>query len=142
MLYRTSPRCCAQMHLEPLSLTHASRTPSTPNMPTKDLSLLVYQKREGVSSISPRPWLIPCQPDASHTGQRKVSTFKLGKSDSLAAVIGISQGMADFLGPYGIRVNTVSPAVVASSIMGPDRIVSGVKRPVNGKWFIQFFFPL
>ncbi|WVW83253.1 hypothetical protein I302_105272 [Kwoniella bestiolae CBS 10118] len=38
------------------------------------------------------------------------------------AVIGISQGMADFLGPYGIRVNTVSPAVVASSIMGPDRI--------------------
>lgn len=32
--------------------------------------------------------------------------------------------MADFLGPYGIRVNSVSPAVVASSIMGPDRIVS------------------
>lgn len=70
-------------------------------------------------------------------GQRKVSTFTLGESDSLAAVIGISQGMADFLGPYGIRVNTVSPAVVASSIMGPDRIVSGVKRLVNGKWFIQ-----
>lgn len=31
--------------------------------------------------------------------------------------------MADFLGPYGIRVNSVSPAVVASALMG-DRLVS------------------
>lgn len=44
----------------------------------------------------------------------------------LAAVLGITQGMADFLGPFGIRVNSVSPAVVASSIMGPDRIVSAI----------------
>lgn len=41
-----------------------------------------------------------------------------------ATVLGISSGIADFLGPYGIRVNSVSPAVVASSLMGPDRIVS------------------
>jgi 3-hydroxyacyl-CoA dehydrogenase len=41
-----------------------------------------------------------------------------------AAVLGITSGMADFLGPYGIRVNSVSPAVVASGLMGPDRIVS------------------
>jgi 3-hydroxyacyl-CoA dehydrogenase len=41
---------------------------------------------------------------------------------SKTAVIGISQGMADFLGPSGIRVCSVSPAVVASGLMGPDRI--------------------
>lgn len=32
--------------------------------------------------------------------------------------------MADFLGPYGIRVNSVSPAVVASALMAGDRLVS------------------
>ncbi|KAJ0108349.1 3-hydroxyacyl-CoA dehydrogenase [Diaporthe amygdali] len=36
-------------------------------------------------------------------------------------VLGITGGMADFLGPYGIRVNSVSPAVVASALMG-DRL--------------------
>lgn len=41
-----------------------------------------------------------------------------------ATVLGITSGIADFLGPYGIRVNSVSPAVVASALMGPDRIVS------------------
>lgn len=40
------------------------------------------------------------------------------------AVLGISGGMADFLGPFGIRVCSVSPAVVGSALMGPDRIVS------------------
>lgn len=42
----------------------------------------------------------------------------------VATVLGITSGIADFLGPYGIRVNSVSPAVVASALMGPDRIVS------------------
>lgn len=41
----------------------------------------------------------------------------------VACVLGITGGMADFLGPYGIRVNSVSPAVVASALMG-DRLVS------------------
>ncbi|WWC94359.1 hypothetical protein V866_001201 [Kwoniella sp. B9012] len=41
---------------------------------------------------------------------------------SKTAVLGLSQGMADFLGPFGIRVNTISPAVVASGLMGPDRL--------------------
>lgn len=41
-----------------------------------------------------------------------------------ATVLGITSGIADFLGPYGIRVNSVCPAVVASALMGPDRIVS------------------
>ncbi|KAK6909916.1 3-hydroxyacyl-CoA dehydrogenase [Kwoniella mangroviensis CBS 10435] len=41
---------------------------------------------------------------------------------SKTAVLGISQGMADFLGPYGIRVNSISPAVVASGLMTPNRI--------------------
>ena len=41
-----------------------------------------------------------------------------------AAVLGITEGMADFLGPYGIRVNSVAPSVVASAMMGPDRVVS------------------
>jgi 3-hydroxyacyl-CoA dehydrogenase len=40
----------------------------------------------------------------------------------LAAVLGITSGAADFLGPSGIRVCSVSPAVVASALMGPDRI--------------------
>lgn len=40
------------------------------------------------------------------------------------AVLGISGGMADFLGPFGIRVCSVSPAVVGSALMGADRIVS------------------
>lgn len=39
-----------------------------------------------------------------------------------AAVLGITSGAADFLGPSGIRVCSVSPAVVASALMGPDRI--------------------
>jgi len=43
---------------------------------------------------------------------------------SKKCVLGITEGMADFLGPYGIRVNSVSPAIVASGLMGPDRIVS------------------
>jgi 3-hydroxyacyl-CoA dehydrogenase len=30
--------------------------------------------------------------------------------------------MADFLGPFGIRVNAVSPSIVASGLMGPDRL--------------------
>ncbi|BEI84667.1 hypothetical protein CcaverHIS002_0500680 [Cutaneotrichosporon cavernicola] len=38
------------------------------------------------------------------------------------AVLGISGGMADFLGPFGIRVCSVSPAVVGSALMGADRI--------------------
>lgn len=42
---------------------------------------------------------------------------------SKTAVLGISSGMADFLGPFGIRCCTVSPAVVASAMMSPDRIV-------------------
>ncbi|WVQ67494.1 uncharacterized protein L199_005694 [Kwoniella botswanensis] len=41
---------------------------------------------------------------------------------SKTAVLGITQGMADFLGPSGIRVNSVSPAVVASGLMSADRI--------------------
>ncbi|KAL7418291.1 hypothetical protein Q5752_006747 [Cryptotrichosporon argae] len=41
---------------------------------------------------------------------------------SKTAVLGITEGMADFLGPSGIRVNSVSPAVVASALMGPDRL--------------------
>lgn len=45
-----------------------------------------------------------------------------------AAVLGISSGMADFLGPFGIRVCSVSPAVVASNMMGPDRVVSTERR--------------
>jgi len=43
---------------------------------------------------------------------------------SKTAVLGISTGMADFLGPFGIRCCSVSPAVVASNLMGPDRLVS------------------
>jgi 3-hydroxyacyl-CoA dehydrogenase len=39
------------------------------------------------------------------------------------AVLGITSAMADYLGPSGIRVNSVSPAVVASALMG-ERIVS------------------
>lgn len=39
-----------------------------------------------------------------------------------AAVMGITSGAADFLGPSGIRVCSVAPAVVASALMGPDRI--------------------
>jgi 3-hydroxyacyl-CoA dehydrogenase len=46
----------------------------------------------------------------------------LATPDSLAAVMGITSGAADFLGPSGIRVCSVSPAVVASTLMGPDRI--------------------
>lgn len=45
-------------------------------------------------------------------------------ADQAAAVLGITEGMADFLGPFGIRVNSVAPAVVASALMGPDRLVS------------------
>lgn len=45
---------------------------------------------------------------------------------SKAAVLGLSGALADFLGPFGIRVNTVSPAVVQSALMGPDRIVSNL----------------
>lgn len=45
-------------------------------------------------------------------------------TDQTAAVLGITEGMADFLGPFGIRVNSVAPAVVASALMGPDRLVS------------------
>ncbi|OWZ65813.1 hypothetical protein AYX14_03211 [Cryptococcus neoformans] len=41
---------------------------------------------------------------------------------SKSTVLGITSGIADFLGPYGIRVNSVCPAVVASALMGPDRI--------------------
>lgn len=37
-------------------------------------------------------------------------------------MLGITQGMADFLGPSGIRVNAVSPSVVASGLMGADRL--------------------
>lgn len=37
-------------------------------------------------------------------------------------MLGITSGAADFLGPSGIRVCSVSPAVVASALMGPDRI--------------------
>jgi hypothetical protein len=37
-------------------------------------------------------------------------------------VLGITSGAADFLGPSGIRVCSVSPAIVASALMGPDRI--------------------
>lgn len=44
---------------------------------------------------------------------------------SKTAVLGVSSGMSDFLGPFGIRVCSVSPAVVASALMGPDRLVSG-----------------
>jgi len=45
-----------------------------------------------------------------------------------AAVLGITEGMADFLGPSGIRVNSVAPAVVASTLMGPDRLVCAMAR--------------
>ncbi|RSH77077.1 uncharacterized protein EHS24_003704 [Apiotrichum porosum] len=41
---------------------------------------------------------------------------------SKTAVLGVSSGMSDFLGPFGIRVCSVSPAVVASALMGPDRL--------------------
>lgn len=41
--------------------------------------------------------------------------------------------MADFLGPYGIRVNSVAPAIVASGLMGPDRIVRLLRRLIHGK---------
>jgi len=45
-----------------------------------------------------------------------------------AAVLGISQGMADFLGPFGIRVNCVSPAVVASALQTEERRVGAPRR--------------
>lgn len=38
--------------------------------------------------------------------------------------------MADFLGPYGIRVNSVSPAVVASALMG-NRLVGRAQKTVR-----------
>jgi 3-hydroxyacyl-CoA dehydrogenase len=38
-------------------------------------------------------------------------------------VLGITTGAADFLGPSGIRVCSLSPSAVASKIMG-DRLVS------------------
>lgn len=41
----------------------------------------------------------------------------------LAAVFGITSGAADFLGPSGIRVVSISPASVASKMTG-DRGVS------------------
>lgn len=41
---------------------------------------------------------------------------------STVAVLGISQGMADFLGPFGIRVNSVSPTVVDGGMMGDRRV--------------------
>lgn len=42
---------------------------------------------------------------------------------SKTAVLGISSGAADYLAPSGTRVNTVSPSIVASAMMG-DRAVS------------------
>lgn len=55
---------------------------------------------------------------------RRVGHFKRYQEyvDHVAAVMGITSGAADFLGPSGIRVCSVSPAVVASALMGPDRI--------------------
>jgi hypothetical protein len=41
----------------------------------------------------------------------------------LAAVLGITSCAADFLGPSGIRVNSISPSIAASKLMG-DRLVS------------------
>jgi NAD(P)-dependent dehydrogenase (short-subunit alcohol dehydrogenase family) len=40
---------------------------------------------------------------------------------SKTAVLGVSTAVADFLGPSGIRVNTVSPSIVASAMLG-DRL--------------------
>ncbi|WVR05531.1 hypothetical protein IAU60_002549 [Kwoniella sp. DSM 27419] len=54
---------------------------------------------------------------------------------SKAAVLGITQGMADFLGPFGIRVNAISPAVVASGLMGPDRLPYFLKELEAGVIF-------
>lgn len=55
---------------------------------------------------------------------RPVPARCLTYGPSKTAVLGISGAMADFLGPFGIRVCSVSPAVVGSALMGPDRIVS------------------
>lgn len=61
----------------------------------------------------------------------KVPARCLTYGASKKAVLGITEGMADFLGPYGIRVNSVSPSVVKSALMAADRIVSAhlVPRP-------------
>lgn len=53
---------------------------------------------------------------------RPVPARCLAYGATKTAVLGISSGMADFLGPFGIRVCSVSPAVVGSALMGPDRI--------------------
>jgi len=45
--------------------------------------------------------------------------------------------MADFLGPFGIRVNCVSPAVVASALQTEERRVSGSEAV---KLIIQPYF--
>lgn len=57
-------------------------------------------------------------------GPSKSTSTPIADTDEPAAVLGITEGIADFLGPFGIRVNSVAPAVVASALMGPDRLVS------------------
>ncbi len=42
-----------------------------------------------------------------------------------AGVLGVTTAAADFLGPAGIRVCSISPSVVASKMMG-DRLVSSL----------------
>jgi NAD(P)-dependent dehydrogenase (short-subunit alcohol dehydrogenase family) len=98
------------------------------NTLTMDLSLHELQRKGGASSTS--PLLSPTQylPDVFVTELRRVSLALTALLNVLyltlsAAVLGISQGMADFLGPFGIRVNCVSPAVVASALQTEERRV-------------------
>ncbi|KAE8540577.1 hypothetical protein D1P53_002939 [Cryptococcus gattii VGV] len=69
-----------------------------------------------------------CIVNISSVVAKPVPARCLTYGSSKTAVLGISQGLSDFLGPYGIRVCTVSPAVVASQLNHAGRLPYFIKE--------------